>query len=45
MLGAANRLCFRCSGGLRVEARAARSRGDSATADSLEARARLLETR
>jgi hypothetical protein len=43
MLQTANRLCFRCAGGLRVEARAARSRGDSATADSLEARARLWE--
>jgi len=43
MLDLANRICFRCSGQLRVQARSARSRGDGATADSLDARAALLE--
>jgi hypothetical protein len=43
MLERANRLCFRCSGSLRVQATSALARGDSATADSLFARARLLE--
>lgn len=45
MLAAANRICFRCSGALRVQARSARARGDTATADSLEARAALLDRR
>ena len=43
MLERANRICFRCTGALRVQAEAARARGDSATADSMLARARRLE--
>jgi hypothetical protein len=40
MLELGNRICFRCSGALRIQAAAARQRGDSASADSLLARAR-----
>ncbi len=43
MLEGANRICFRCTGALRVQAGAARARGDSATSDSLLARARRLD--
>ena len=43
MLERANRICFRCTGALRVQAGAARSRGDTTTADSLLARAHFLE--
>lgn len=43
MLALANQTCFRCTGMLRVQARAARMRGDSAAADSLVAAARRLE--
>ena len=43
MLERANRICFRCTGALRVQAGAARARGDAATADSLLARAHFLE--
>lgn len=39
MLARAERLCHRCSGYYRMQALAARSRGDSAVADSLLARA------
>jgi hypothetical protein len=39
MLEGANRLCFRCSGALRVQARSARGRGHVNPADSHEARA------
>jgi hypothetical protein len=39
LLERANRICFRCSGALRVQARSARGRGDGPTADSLEGRA------
>lgn len=39
----AERLCFRCTGMHRGQARTARSRGDSAVADSLLARARRLD--
>ena len=38
MLGRAEQLCYRCSGSYRTQALAARSRGDSAVADSLLAR-------
>jgi protein O-mannosyl-transferase len=40
MLVRAEQLCFRCAGSYRTQALAARSRGDSAVADSLMARAR-----
>src|SRR5437879_1747392 len=40
MLVRAEQLCFRCAGSYRTHALAARSRGDSAVADSLMARAR-----
>jgi len=43
MLGLANQVCFRCAGALRVQARSARGRGDTATADSLDARAAQLD--
>lgn len=43
LLQTADLFCVRCTGALRVQADAARSRGDSATADSLVARARRLE--
>ena len=43
LLELANRICFRCTGAIRVQAAAARARGDTATADSMLARARLLE--
>jgi hypothetical protein len=43
LLERANRICFRCSGLLRHQAASARARGDSATADSLFARARMLD--
>lgn len=39
MLVRAEQLCFRCTGSYRTQALAARSRGDSAVADSLMARA------
>ena len=39
MLVRAEQLCFRCAGSYRTQALAARSRGDSAVADSLMARA------
>jgi hypothetical protein len=39
LLMRADQLCFHCDGYLRVQAAAARSRGDAATADSLTARA------
>ncbi len=39
MLVRAEQLCFRCAGAYRTQALAARSRGDSAVADSLMARA------
>ncbi len=38
MLVRAEQLCYRCAGAYRTQARAARARGDSATADSLLAR-------
>ncbi len=38
LLVRAEQLCFRCSGYYRTQALAARSRGDSAVADSLLAR-------
>jgi len=40
MLVRAEQLCFRCAGSYRTQALAARSRGDSAVADSLMARGR-----
>jgi hypothetical protein len=40
LLARAEQLCFRCSGSYRTQALAARSRGDSAIADSLLARMR-----
>jgi hypothetical protein len=40
MLARAEALCFRCAGSYRSQARAARSRGDDAVADSLLGRAR-----
>jgi len=40
MLARAELLCYRCSGSYRTQALAARSRGDSAVADSLHARMR-----
>jgi hypothetical protein len=43
LLELANRICFRCTGALRVQAAAARTRGDSATSDSLLARTKRLE--
>jgi hypothetical protein len=45
MLEFANRICFRCTGALRLQGAAARARGDIGTADSLLARARRLEER
>lgn len=38
----AERACFRCVGNYRIQANAARARGDTATADSLVARAEQL---
>lgn len=43
MLERANQICFRCTGALRLQAAAARTRGDSATADSLVARAARID--
>ncbi|MGH7699898.1 MAG: hypothetical protein ACREMJ_05200 [Gemmatimonadales bacterium] len=43
LLVRAEQLCFRCTGMHRGQARAARSRGDTAVADSLLARARRLD--
>lgn len=45
LLALSERICFRCLGNYRIQATAARARGDSAVADSLLARARLLEGR
>jgi len=38
LLARAEQLCYRCAGSYRTQALAARSRGDSAVADSLLAR-------
>jgi hypothetical protein len=43
MLDLANQTCFRCAGLLTAQARVARLRGDTATADSLRAAAQRLE--
>lgn len=45
LLARSEQICYRCLGHYRVQAAAARVRGDSAVADSLLARARLLEGR
>ncbi len=45
LLARADRLCLRCGDYLRVQARAARSRGDTATADWLVTRAQTWDAR